>query len=168
MRRYIIWAVVVIAAALLQTTWLDAFRVLGVTPNLMLLLVVYFGLMEGEERAMLTGVLGGLFQDVAGNNTLGHHILCLVVIGYAVGRISTRLVTDHPAVKAGVVFLASLANGLAFTTIHYIQRPTTPAIETIIERVVPGAFYTALITPILFWLLDIIVGRFLVPQGSTT
>ena len=144
----------VVTAALMQTTWLDAIRVAGVKPNLTLLLVVYFAVNEGEERAMFTGVLGGIFQDVASRMTLGHHILCLVLIGYTVGRLTTRLITDHPAVTAGLVFLAGLINGLLYTAILYVQEPGLPAVRTIAAIVVPGAFYTALVTPFVFFLLD--------------
>ncbi len=153
-RRNLFWAVAVTAAALIETTWLKAISVMDVTPNLTLLMVIYFAIAEGEERAMFTGVLGGVFQDVARATVLGHHVLCLVIVGFASGRISTRLVTEHPAVKAGLVFCASVVCGLLQILIQYVQDPELPAMYNIIARVVPGAFYTALFTPVLFFLLD--------------
>ena len=92
MRRNLLWAVIVVATALVQTTWLDAIRLQGVLPDLTLLLVVYFAIADGEERAMFTGVLGGLYQDVAGNAVLGHHIVCHVIVGYVAGRVAQRLI----------------------------------------------------------------------------
>ncbi|MCP4640055.1 MAG: rod shape-determining protein MreD [bacterium] len=155
MRRIILWAVVVAGTALVQTTWLDAIRVWGALPDATLLLVVFFALSDGEEWAMATGVLGGLFQDVAGNVTLGHHVLCHVVLGYAVGRMATRLITDHPAVKTTIVLGAALIHGLLYTVILYIQTPDTTAMHHIVVTVVPNAFYTALCTPLVFLLLDL-------------
>jgi rod shape-determining protein MreD len=152
-RRNLLWAVVVVAAALIQTTWLDSIRVQGVLPDLTLLVVLYFAIAEGEERAMFTGVLGGLYEDVAGNTVLGHHILCLVVIGYAAGRLAHRLITEHPAVKVGLVLCAGVAHGLLFTCIQYVQTPEMRAFHTILASVVPGAFYTAVVTPVVFFLL---------------
>lgn len=150
MRKNLLWAFIVVLTALVQTTWLDAVRVAGVLPNLPLVLVVYFAVAEGPERAMFTGVLGGLFQDVSGNLTLGHNVLCYVIIGYVVGRLSTRLVTEHPVVKAGLVFLAAIVFGALDTVIQYVQEPQIAAFHNIVSRVVPGAFYTALATPILY------------------
>jgi len=167
MRKNAIWFVVVIAAALIQTTWLKPIRLFGVEPDLTVLLVVYFALKEGEERAMFTGALGGLFQDVASDAVLGHHVLCLVVAGYAVGRICKRLMTDHPAVKAALVFGASLVGGLLFTAISYVQEPGTAAVNTVVARVVPGTFYTAIVTPLAFWFLDTLMRRFPAAQGGT-
>lgn len=153
MRRNLRWAVASIVAALIQTTWLDVVKFQGVVPDLTLLLVVYFAIADGEERAMFTGLIGGIYQDVAGNYTLGHSVACLVVVGYLVGRVSTRLIIENPAVKAGLVLLASFANGVLFTIILYVQKPHISALYTIGTAVVPGAFYTAVLTPIVFLML---------------
>ena len=153
MRRNVVWAVFVVAAALIQTTWLDALRVQGVLPDLVLLLVVYFAIEDGEERAMFTGVLGGLYQDVVGNAVLGHHVLCHVVVAYMTGRVARRLITQHAAVKVGLVFFASLTHGFLFVCIQYVQTPEMSAVHTFLVSVVPGAFYTALATPLLFFIL---------------
>ena len=153
LRREGLWLVTVVIAALLQSTWLRAFTVQGELPDLILLLVVYFALIDGEVRAMFTGFIGGLYQDVSNNDVLGHTILCHVLIGYAIGRMSERLITDHPAVKAFIVGCAAVAHGVLFTAIQFVQQPHQSMTYTIITQVLPGAFYTALVTPLVFFLL---------------
>lgn len=153
MKRNIFWAISVIVAALIQTTWLDAIKLEGVLPDLTLLFVVYFAIADGEERAMLTGMIGGIYQDVAGNYTLGHNVLCLVLVGYVVGRISTRLIVENPAVKALLVLLSAAANGILFTMILYVQKPQISAVYQFGTTVVPSAFYTAMLTPLVFFVL---------------
>jgi rod shape-determining protein MreD len=153
MRKNFIWAGTVLVLSLIETTWLSVVQVQGVLPSLVLLLVVYYALAEGEERAMFTGLLGGLLQDVQANSSLGHHIVCYVIVGYVAGRISTRLVTEHPAVKAGMVFFASVLNGVLYTLIQYVQTPHMRAFYYIGTSVVPSAFYTALFTPLVFFFL---------------
>ena len=158
-RKNVIWALIVVLAAMLETTWIDHISYHGVVPDLTLLMVVYFAIVDGEERAMLTGAVGGIFQDVAGNFTLGHHVLCHVVIGYLAARVAARLITEHPAAKAGLVFGASIVSGLLAIAIGYVQDPSIAALHNIIARVVPGSFYTALFTPIMFFALDRIFRR---------
>lgn len=155
-RGNLIWFVLVAFAALLQTTWPDALKVQEVLPDITLLLVVYFALNAGEERAMYTGLLGGIYQDVASNSVLGHHVLCHVIVGYVVGRISMRLITDHPAIKAGLVFAAALADGILFSTVLFVQEPSVGFLYTVVASVVPGAFYTAVLTPFVFAGLSLI------------
>jgi len=154
MRLNVLWIVIIIATALVQATWLEEIRVAGVKPDLIMLLVVYFAIAFGEERAMYTGVIGGLFQDVSNTASLGHNVLCLAVVAYATGRIANRLVTESPAVKTGLVLCAALVHGLLHSTLTYIAQPQLASVADIVGRIVPGAFYTAIATPLVFFLLD--------------
>lgn len=154
MTKNIIWFITIALTSLVQTTWPDFLKFQEVVPDLPLLLVVYFGIADGEERGMYTGLVGGIYQDVAGNTVLGHHVLCLVAVGYLTGRMSMRLITEHPAVKAGLVFFAGLLHGVLYTLIGYVQNPANGAVYPIVASVIPAAFYTALITPLAFFLLD--------------
>lgn len=167
MTRNLCWFLVVVATALIQTTWPDALKLQNVVPNLTLIVVVYFAVADGQERAMYTGALGGIYQDVASNDILGHHILCLVIIGYAVGRFATRLVTEHPAVRVGLVFCAGMIEGILYAAILYIQNPNIGFVYTIATSVTPSAFYTALIAPIVFVALQRIFHRTELSPGAT-
>lgn len=159
MKKNIFWFITVAACALLQTTWPDGLKLQGVLPDLPLLVVVYFAVFEGEERAMFTGLIGGIYQDVASNAVLGHHVFCLVALGYFAGRLSTRLITEHPAVKAGLVFLSALGAGILYVGIQYVQQPSAGALDPILTSVIPSAFYTACITPVVFYILRLIFHR---------
>ncbi len=154
MRRNALWLVIIIATALVQATWLDAVRIANVVPDLILLLVVYFAISFGEERAMYTGVIGGLFQDVANTTTIGHNVLCHVIVAYATGRIANRLVTENPAVKTGLVLCAALVHGMLHSALLYIAQPQLANMGDIVARIVPSAFYTAIATPFVFFALD--------------
>lgn len=167
MARNIVWFIIVVTAALLQATWPDRLKLQQVLPDLCLILVVYFAIADGEERGMFTGVVGGVYQDVASNAVLGHHVLCLVCVGYAVGRIATRLVTENPAVKVGLVFVAGLMHGILFQSILYIQNPDYGFVYPVATLAAPAAFYTALVTPLVFYLVNWILRRpVLKPKGA--
>jgi len=161
-----LWFVAVVFAALLQSTWPDMLKFEGVLPDLTLVLVVYFAITEGEERAMFTGVLGGVYQDVASNTVLGHHVLCLVLVGFVTARLSNRLITEHPAIKAGLVFCAAVLHGVLFSCILYIQKPDISPLFLITTGVVPSAFYSALMTPVVFFSLALIFHRKELMQGG--
>lgn len=155
MRTNILWAMAVILVALLEAQWPYLLRVQGVVPQLVLILVVYFAIVDGEERAMFTGLLGGVFQEVATDDALGHRVLCLVIVGYVTGTMARRLVTENPAVKASAVFVASAAHGVLYMLIDYVQRPGIVNLSGQLVTLLPQAFYTALLTPVLFMLLSV-------------
>ena len=162
-RQTLLWLAMVVFAALLQTNWPNILKLQEVLPDLTLLLVIYFGISEGEERAMFTGLIGGLYQDVAGDTTLGHHVLCNVVIGYLVGRMAQRLIADHPAIKVGLVFMSATVHGALFLLIQYAHTPEMQVFRVFGATVLPTAFYTAAITPLAFYILDRMFRR---PQES--
>lgn len=153
---YIIWFIIVLLFSMLQASWPDWLRVQNVMPDLGLILVIYFALFYGEERAMYTGVLTGLYQDTSSSSVLGHHVLCLVVTGYIFGRLSSRLISEHPAIKAGLVFLGALLHGTLYNFVHYLQSPYTNVLYVFFTNAVPSAFYSAVLTPLVFWILQTI------------
>lgn len=156
---YLFWFACVILAALLQTNWPEFLKLQDVSPDIVLVLVVYFAIAFGEERAMITALVGGLYLDVAVNTTLGHHVLCYVLIGYFCGRLSTRLITEHEAIKAGLVLLASFLQGVLFLAIQYVQEPQGGMLYPILSTAVPAAFYSAVVTPIVFVAVERIFHR---------
>lgn len=153
-RKNILWLLLLLLAAGIQATWFEGLQYRGAMPNLVLLLIVYFALSDGEERGMLTGALGGLFQDVAAGNALGHYVLCNVIIGYIVGLGGHRLVTGHPAIKAGIVFISGLAHATMFALVAYLQDPARGIVGPVVRIGIPAAFYTAVVTPFVFIALD--------------
>ncbi len=158
-RDYILWLVCIVFAALIQTNWPEILRFQEVSPDIIIVLVVYFAIAYGEERAMFTGVIGGLYQDVAVNTTLGHHVLCYVVIGYTIGTLATRLISEHAAVKAGLVLLASFCQGVIFVAIQFALQPQRGILYPILSTAVPIAFYSAVITPVVFIVMERIFHR---------
>jgi len=147
---YLFWFGIVILAALFQTNWPELLNLQDVSPDIVLVLVVYFAIAFGEERAMITALTGGLYLDVASNTTLGHHVFCYVLIGYFCGRLSTRLISEHEAIKAGLVLIASVLQGVLFFAIQYVQQPGGGMIYTFLTSAIPCAFYSAVVTPIVF------------------
>ena len=145
----------VVIAALLEATWPQMLSIQRVVPDFVIVLVVYFSITEGTERGMYTGVLGGIFQDVAGNTGIGHHVLCLVILGYIVGRMARRLITDNPYVKTVTVLVASLVHGVLYLAVEYVQKVDMNTVVTMSYSIVPHTFYTALVTPLVF----LIMGR---------
>jgi hypothetical protein len=78
------------------------------------------------------------------------------------------LVTDHPAVKAGLVFSAAIVHGMLYTVIWYIEKPDVGAVRMLLNVVVPEALYTAIVTPVVFSLMSVFFSRRLTHPGGAT
>ena len=96
-RKNLLWAVAVIGAALMQTTWLDLIRLADVLPNLTLILVVYFAIVVAA--AAMTAVAFWRiyvehFRSAPSNGKLAWIMCLLAAIGYGLVGFGSYLQGD--------------------------------------------------------------------------
>lgn len=77
--KYLFRALIVFVAFLLQTR----ITVLGVPPNLTVLLAFYAGIRYGETRGLVSGSFLGTLEDMASHSIIGPNLLGKGVIGYS-------------------------------------------------------------------------------------
>ena len=82
MRRVIVIAVLIIISFVLQTTLFNYHDVVGVAPDLLLVITMSFGIMRGRREGLLTGFFCGLLYDVFYGTLLGPFMFLYMVIGY--------------------------------------------------------------------------------------
>lgn len=64
MKRKITMAVLILVSILLQSTVCQMIAIASIKPNLLIILIVSFGLMRGRRAGMLTGFFCGLLTDI--------------------------------------------------------------------------------------------------------
>lgn len=84
-RRFLIGAVAVLAALVLQGTVVARLPLPGSPPDLVLVVVLAFALAEGPLSGMVTGFVAGALADLLADHALGRLALAYVVAGYLVG-----------------------------------------------------------------------------------
>jgi rod shape-determining protein MreD len=104
-------AAVLLLAALLQYAVFSTIRVLGVAPDLMLVVAIAAGLVAGAERGAVTGFAAGVAMDLMmPGRPFGLSVLTLTLVGYLVGRYQ---VTTTNTSNGAAVLNAGLASVLA-------------------------------------------------------
>jgi len=78
------WAAFLIISLTLQSTLLD-YPVLVARPDLLLVVVVLWGLLRGSREAAYLGFFYGLFEDLFIGKYIGLNILSKALIGYIAG-----------------------------------------------------------------------------------
>jgi rod shape-determining protein MreD len=101
-------AVFMLLAFLLRSTALPPLAIDGVTPDLVLAVVVMAALRQGAWRGAIFGLFGGLLEDVVTGRLIGMHALGLMLGGAAAGLLRRRLYPDPWFVPLLGVFLALL------------------------------------------------------------
>lgn len=109
-----------IGTALVQSAWLARVDVLGARPDLMLLVVLIWTVVRGQEEGLVWGAIGGFVTDLISGGPLGIHILAYLAVallagqswGQALGSSVLRLLLQ--AVLAGMAYHLVLLGGLSW------------------------------------------------------
>lgn len=149
--RYLLWFVAVFLAFLLQ----GRISLLGVIPNLTVLLVYYAGIKYGEIRGLIAGILIGYLEDSLSYSIIGPNLLSKAVIGF----FSAFFVTGgffRWTIMLGIVAVSSLT--MADNLMVFLMR-------TIFDKM-PLSFSDFLFISIMQALMNGPVGIFLRPKNA--
>jgi rod shape-determining protein MreD len=111
-------AIVIVVAFLLQVTVFSEVRILGVAPELPLLVAIHAGREGGPERGPYAAFCAGLLYDLELGTPLGLWALTCCVVAFAMGGLTENLhrptgllatISSGVASVAGVVFFAICA-----------------------------------------------------------
>jgi len=111
-RRFLLGAATVLTALLVQSTVLARLPLPGGVPDLLLVLVVAFALVEGPLSGTVTGFVTGLLADLGSDHELGRSALAYALVGYLVGLLQD----DRPRSPALPLVAVAAASVGAVTT----------------------------------------------------
>lgn len=86
--RALLGVLAVVTAVLVQGTVLARLPLPGAAPDVVLVVVVGFGLAEGSRSGVLTGFGAGVLSDLSSDSQLGRLALAYAVVGYLSGLLS--------------------------------------------------------------------------------
>jgi rod shape-determining protein MreD len=111
-------AVVALVGLLVEATLGPDLRVMGIGPDLSLLLAICAGMTGGPEAGALVGFGVGLLADLALATTpIGLTALSWCLVGFGVGLLRANVTLDHRSALAVVAFVATLTGIVAFLVI---------------------------------------------------
>lgn len=157
-RRFLLGAAAVLVALLLQTTVVTRLPLPGAAPDLVLVVVVAFALVEGQASGMVTGFVAGLLADLLSDAELGRLALVYVVVGYLAGLAaddterSTLLPLAVVAAAGATALLLHGAEGFLLGD----PRASTAALGRGLISSVP---YDVVLTPFVVPLVGLLVRR---------
>ena len=167
--RLLLLGAILFLALLLQSVVAPALSVGGWRPDLVLLTVVVFALVDGPGTGARYGFFAGLSADLlsGGAQLVGLTALVFLLVGDGVGRLRPYLSgTGH----VGTVALAAVAGAFSFAAFGGLSLlldlgQFTPLL--LVQGVLATAIWTALLTPIAYRPLAAIARRHPVADGAT-
>lgn len=116
MRRVIILTILILTNFTLQSTLLCFHNLDSITPNLLLILTMSFGLMRGRKEGMLVGFFSGFLVDIFFSTWIGAYMLLYMFIGYINGFLHKNYVIEDVLLPLIVIII----DELVYNTVIYI------------------------------------------------
>jgi rod shape-determining protein MreD len=139
-----------LAAVLVQTTVLPQLTLFGAAPDLVLLVTISMGLLEGPLAGAATGFAGGLLEDLLLTTVTGITALAYLLVGYAVGKIRPYVQSTSVLVPVTGIFIGTVAANLLLAALAVLLGSPTPAMERVLQAAMLMAVYNAIIAPFVY------------------
>ena len=157
--RFFAWPAAILLGFILQGSVLPSLALGGITPNLMLILVVASGMLDGPYVGMGVGFLTGILCDICFMDVLGFYALIYVLTGYLTGRIGALLFVEDYKYSAAAVAAADFLYTLYCFTFRFLFRNRLYAGYFFLHFGLPEILYTAILSIPLFPLIVRLHGR---------
>ncbi|HJS26354.1 MAG TPA: rod shape-determining protein MreD [Actinomycetota bacterium] len=150
MRRVLLLAAVILSALLLQTTIFAEINLLGAKPELMYLITIAFGILEGPASGAITGFAGGMAQDFLLDGPKGITALTLTLLGYAIGMARQFIVSPSPVLPVVLVAVGTFGGVLFYGVVSFLLGQLDTSWLYLLRVAVLSAVYNAILTPLVF------------------
>ena len=156
MKDYIKYPLILLALVIVQKTfiWLVAVTSYEITPDIVLIGLVYTGIRKGKITGSSAGFLSGLVLDIFSFSFIGLTALSKTAAGFLAGFFSSDVKMErylNSYLFIIIVSLCSLVNNFIYYVI-YFQGSNLLLTDIILRYVIPTMIYTAIFStiPIIF------------------
>lgn len=157
---YYLMIPLILLLCLLQSTATARFRLFGVKPDLVLLLVLVGSLLYGGRPGVVWAFIGGLGLDVFSGGPMGASSLALMAAALVAGLGHRPLFRYNIVVPLSAAFFGSLTYALVYLAILGVLNASgwyeraIPFVEIIRAIVLPATFYNTLLMLLFIPLLN--------------
>lgn len=149
MRKFVIF-IEIILLFLLQTAFFPKISFLSVVPNLLLILTVCCGFVNGKKSGLFTGFFCGLLIDIFYSNLFGFYALVYMLIGYLNGMLYNIYYDDDVKVPMVLVAVSDLMYGCLIYGTQFLLRGRIHFFYYLQHIIIPEVVITTLMTLLLY------------------
>lgn len=141
-KRFIVSAVLIIVAFVLQCTVIKSIALASISPNILIVVVATIALMHGQMEGMVTGFFIGLLVDIQFGDILGLYALIYLVTGFVCGIFTQYYTKDNIKLPMLVFTISEFAYGLIICVLMFILRSEFHLLYYLIHNIIPELVYT--------------------------
>ena len=142
---------IIVVALLIQLTLINSITILGLKPDLIMVVVVVFSLLRGEKEGTISGFASGLLQDIFSTGLLGINALAKTVIGFTCGILKEKIFHEHILFLIPVItFIASFMQSILIFLLLRAFGLEYGLAWSLKQIALPEALYSSLLSPFVF------------------
>lgn len=148
-------SLIIIVAAVLESSILANISVLPVVPDLVLICVIYFSIRNGKLFGETTGFVSGLVLDLISACPFGLNCLLRTIIGYSGGIFNKILNTQGIFTPALIGFSATIVKGIVIWLINILYPAAVMTYNPISLMFLFELIANTILSPVIFKLLSL-------------
>jgi rod shape-determining protein MreD len=145
-----------IAIVIIQTTAMPHLTIMGVKPDLMLLMVVSWSLLRGAKEGLIWALIGGIGLDLLSGAPFGISTVALVLLSLLAGRGELSVFRTHIALPLIATLVAALLYDLFFLLLLQMRGASMVWADSLVKVVLPSTLLNVALSPLvykaLYWL----------------
>lgn len=160
-RRVLVITLMLVVAAVLQTSVFPSLTFLGFSPDLLLLAAVALAMRDGPMSGARVGAVAGLLTDLlVVQAPVGLGMLVFTIVGYGVGFARPYLASDSITAPLLLTFVSGgLATG-AYGLASYVFVDQSSDTAMLVRASIAVALYNTLLAPVAITLMRRLSNRF--------
>ncbi len=124
--------------------------ILGVKPDLMLLMVISWSLLRGSKEGMIWALVGGIGLDLLSGAPFGTSTVILVALSLVAGLGELSVFRTHIALPLIATLVATLVYDLFFLFLLYVRGYSIVWTDSLIKIVLPSTLLNVLLSPFVY------------------
>lgn len=150
--------VLIVLCYVLQTTIFWNLRLANVVPNLLIILTVSAGYLNGQKHGIMCAMACGLLSDMIFGSVIGLHALIYVIVGYLTGFGHNIYLKDNFFVPLILIGAGDFTYGTLYYVFEFLLRRRLDYTYYLGSVILPETLYTML-AGIVFYKLFYLVYR---------
>lgn len=148
--RYAIAFVAAFLLAILSVSAMPYVKVLGVTPDLVLIFAVCWAVVRDQEEALVVVPAAGFIRDLTTSDPLGTSALALIPIVLLAAAIRLRTLDSDFLPTVAIAAVGSLTYGIISMSVLGVTGQHIEFFDAMFRVVLPSIVVNALFTPIVY------------------
>ncbi|MBI4744927.1 MAG: rod shape-determining protein MreD [Actinobacteria bacterium] len=144
MHTYLPSFLILLGTVIFQTTIAPHLRIMGVQPDLILILTVTYAFIDGPVYGSALGFFGGLLQDFIIARNVGLNVISKTIVGYIAGLLKENVFIESMFLPVVAIFLASIVDQTIYLILGFTFGYQIPFKNVFYRVILPSAVYNSI------------------------